>query len=59
MTVKERLYKEVIKRELKDKYEDDKYGTSCMSCGAYNPISKNIIHYRHCPTRQIERILSI
>ena len=35
MTTKERLYKSVIKRELKEKYEEDKYGIHCISCGAY------------------------
>ena len=60
MTIaKERLYKSAIKRELKDKYEEDKYGIHCLACGAYNPIAKKISHYRRCPTAQIERILAL
>ena len=55
----ERLYQAALKRELKDKYEEDKYGIHCIACGAYNPIFKKLFHYRRCPTAQIERILSI
>lgn len=59
MTIKEKLYREIIKRELKDKYEEDKYGIHCISCGTYNPIPKKITHYRRCPAAQIERILAL
>ena len=57
--VKEKLYKGALKRELKDKYEEDKYGIHCIPCGAYNPIAKELFHYPGCPTAQLERILSI
>ena len=59
MTIKEKLYRKALQREIADDYEDDKYGTSCKSCGAHNPIAKKIFHYRRCPTAQIERILSL
>ena len=59
MTIKEKLYCEAIKRELKNKYEEDKYGIHCIACGAYNLIAKKISHYRRCPTVQLERILTI
>lgn len=58
-TIKEKLYKKALQREMVDAYEDDKYGTSCKSCGAHHPTSKKIFHYRRCPTAQIERILAI
>ena len=58
-TIKTQLYYKALERELKDKYEEDKYGTSCRACGAHNPIAKKIFHYWGCPTGQIERILSI
>ena len=57
--IKENLYKKALKRELKDKYEEDKYGIHCIACGAYNPIAKKIFHYRRCPTQQLERILAL
>ena len=59
MTVKEQLYKAAIKRELKEKYEEDKYGIHCISCGAYAPTAKKIVHYRRCLTGQLERILAL
>ena len=58
--VKERLYRETIKRELKDKYEEDKYGVHCIACGAYGLLNdKSFYHYRRCPTAQLERILAL
>jgi len=57
MTVKEKLYKSIIKRELIEKYEEDRYGIRCISCGKYNPAGKQVSHYRRCPTGQIERII--
>ena len=64
MTVKERLYQAVIKRELKDKYEmnGDGITLSCISCGASEVVKDGILiqeHYRRCPTGQLERILAI
>lgn len=59
MTIKERLYKATIKRELKEKYEEDKFGIHCMYCGAYAAIGKPITHYRRCPTARLERIVSL
>lgn len=62
MTIKERLYKEVIKRELKDKYEDGRYGTACIACGKVTVIKDGILiqgHYRRCPTAQLERIVNL
>lgn len=61
-TVKDKLYQGIIKRELKDKYEDDKYGTYCIQCGHYDTIENGILihrHYRRCPTAQVERILEL
>lgn len=60
MTVKEKLYREIIKRELKGKYEDGRYGTNCIACGKVAVIKDGILiqgHYRKCPTAQLERIL--
>ena len=57
--IKERLYRKALERELADKYENDKYGKSCKSCGAHHPIAKKIFHYRKCPTGQLERILAL
>ncbi len=62
MTIKERLYQAVIKRELKDKYEESRYGTHCRYCGMKAHLEEGILvqkHYRRCPTGQIERILAI
>lgn len=59
MTIKERLKHKALERELKNKYEEDKYGIHCISCGAYNPTGKEIFHYPRCPTAQLERILSL
>lgn len=59
MTIKEKLYLAALKRQLKGKYVKDKSGTLCIACGAHNPIAKKILHYSHCPTSQIERILAI
>ena len=58
-TIKEKLYKKALERDIVDAYENDKYGKSCKSCGAHNPIAKKIFHYRRCPTAQLERILAI
>lgn len=58
-TVKEKLYKGIIKRELKEKYEEDKFGMHCMSCGGYAPINKPLNHYRRCPTAQMERAIAL
>lgn len=62
MTLKEKLYKEIIKRELKNKYEDSRYGTSCIACGKVAAVEEGVLiqgHYRRCPTAQIERIISL
>jgi len=62
MTIKERLYQAVIKRELKDKYEESRYGTHCRSCGKIPQLEEGILvqkHYRRCPTGQLERILAL
>ena len=64
MTTKERLYKEALKRDLKDKYKlnADRITLSCMACGASEFIKDGILiqeHYRRCPTAQIERILAL
>ena len=57
MTIKEKLYQGIIKRELKDKYEEDKHSKTCKYCNAYAPKFDPIWHYRRCPTAQLERIL--
>ena len=62
MTTKERLYREALKRELKDKYEDGRYGTACIACGKVATLKEGILvqeHHRRCPTAQLERILVI
>lgn len=59
---KEKLYKGIIKRELKDKYEESRYGTSCIKCGKIATIEDGILiqrHYRRCPIAQMERILAL
>ena len=60
--IKERLYRAIIKRELKDKYEESRYGTSCIKCGKIATLKEGILvqgHYRKCPTAQLERVLAI
>ncbi len=60
--VKERLYQAIIKRELKDKYEESRYGTACIKCGKVGALEEGILiqeHYRRCPTAQLERVLAI
>ena len=60
--IKERLYRAIIKRELKDKYEDGRYGTACIACGKVATLKEGILvqgHHRRCPTAQLERILVI
>ena len=62
MTIKERLYQAIIKRELKDKYEEGRYGTGCIACGKIATLEDGILiqeHYRRCPTAQLERVLAI
>lgn len=62
MTIKEKLYKEAIKREMKGKYEEGRYGTNCTACGKIATLEDGILvqeHHRKCPTAQIERILAI
>ena len=62
MTTKERLYREVLKRELKAKYEEGRYGTNCIACGKIATLKEGILiqeHYRRCQTGQLERILAI
>ena len=62
MSTKERLYKEALKRELKDKYEEGRYGTNCIKCGKIATLKEGILiqeHYRRCPPAQLERVLAI
>jgi len=62
MTVKELLYKAVIRRALKDKYDVGINNSSCRYCGMQARIEEGILvqkHYRRCSTGQLERILAI
>lgn len=62
MTIKEKLYQGIIKRELKDKYEEGRYGTQCKTCGTCGVIEEGILvhkHYWRCHTGQMERILAL
>lgn len=59
---KNRLLKGIIKRELKDKYEESRYGTSCSKCGKMASLEEGILaqkHYRRCTTAQLERVLEL
>lgn len=60
--IKEKLYQGIIKRELKDKYEEGRYGTQCKTCGTCGVVEEGILvhkHYRRCPTAQMERIIEL
>ena len=59
---KNKLLKGILAREIKDKYEESRYGTSCIKCGKIATLKEGILvqgHYRRCPTAQLERVLSI
>ena len=59
---KNKLLKGILAREIKDKYEESRYGTSCIKCGKIATPEEGILvqgHYKRCPTAQLERILSL